>query len=171
MELAIVALTDIRGNIALEENDKLEWGSKEDKTFFRQLTTQYGTIIMGRKTFENIGRKLPNRLNVVLSSKEKIVLENGDRPDLIIFGTVHEIIRKAEEIGISKACVIGGRKVFTQFLNSGVVNKIYLTIEPVILPSYFNIFSQISSKILLKLEYSMILNENGTLLAEYKVLY
>ncbi len=169
MEIVIVALTDIRGNIAIDQNDKLEWGSKEDKTFFRQLTTQYGTVIMGRKTFENIGRKLPDRFNVVLSSKEEVVLENSQRPDLIISGTTEKILERLQHVGVSKACIIGGREVFSQFLKSGLVNKIYLTIEPVILPSDFNIFSQISSKILLKLEYSLILNENGTLLAEYKV--
>lgn len=64
--ILIAAMAD---NRAIGHNGKLPWNNPEDLGNFKRLTTG-GAIIMGRKTFESIGRPLPNRRNIVLSSQD-----------------------------------------------------------------------------------------------------
>lgn len=54
-------------NRVIGRGGKLPWNNPEDLQNFKRLTTG-GVIIMGRKTYESIGRPLPNRRNIVLSS-------------------------------------------------------------------------------------------------------
>jgi dihydrofolate reductase len=64
-KMNVIFACDEAGGIGL--NGKLPWHIPADLARFRQLTTG-GTVVMGRKTFESIGRPLPNRRNVVLST-------------------------------------------------------------------------------------------------------
>ena len=62
------------------KDNKLPWHFPEDLKFFKQLTTG-SAVIMGRKTFESIGRPLPNRKNIVLSRKAaKLGLPMPEKP-------------------------------------------------------------------------------------------
>ncbi len=54
-------------NRVIGKDGKLPWNNPEDLGNFKRLTTG-GVIVMGRKTYESIGRPLPNRRNIVLSS-------------------------------------------------------------------------------------------------------
>ncbi|MBO8161650.1 MAG: dihydrofolate reductase [Thermosipho sp. (in: Bacteria)] len=160
MHLSLIVVTDIFGGIFLKEFDPIDWGSKEDKAHFKELTSKVGTIIMGRKTFESIGKPLPNRLNIVLTHKK---IKNFDNV-IFLQGAPLEIINKLKEMKIQEAVVIGGKKVFEDFLP--YVDKIYLTIEPITLKSS----TKIDSKVFLnfKLITTNVLNENGTIVLEYK---
>lgn len=62
--ILIAAMAD---NRIIGKDGKLPWNNPEDLANFKRLTTG-GTIVMGRKTYESIGRPLPNRRNIVLSS-------------------------------------------------------------------------------------------------------
>jgi dihydrofolate reductase len=58
----------IASNGVIGGENKLLWHLPADLKYFKQLTTNH-TIIMGRKTYESIGRALPNRINIVISRK------------------------------------------------------------------------------------------------------
>ena len=60
-------------NWVIGKNNDIPWKSKEDMKYFRKVTTG-GIIIMGYKTFQSIGRKLPNRINIVINREI-----NGDK--------------------------------------------------------------------------------------------
>lgn len=62
--LKIIVATDKRGGIGID--NKLPWHLPEDLAHFKQITSGH-PIIMGRKTFDSIGRALPNRRNIVIS--------------------------------------------------------------------------------------------------------
>ena len=62
--LTLVVATDRKGGIGI--NNTLPWRLPEDLAFFKRTTSGH-TIIMGRKTFESIGRPLPNRRNIVVT--------------------------------------------------------------------------------------------------------
>lgn len=169
MFVRLLAVTDIRGIIAMDEYDKIDWSSREDKQFFKKITMSSGVIVMGRKTFESIGRKLPHRLNVVLTHQKDYNF-NGVLPDLVLSGDVKDILGKLSELGYNDISVIGGQDVFTQFINANVVTDLYLSIEPVILPSGINLFEdEISKKIELKLENIVKLNDKGTINVHYRL--
>ena len=116
--------------IALSENDRTEWTSREDKRYFKELTTGVGTIIMGRRTYESIGRTLPGRLNVVLTRNPAAYEESES---LIFRSSPPEaLIEEIEGRGIEEECLMGGARTFADFADRGLVNELHITLEPTI---------------------------------------
>ena len=66
MKLTIVAA--IAKNNVIGRNNSLPWHIPEDLRRFKELTS-VSPVVMGRKTYESIGRPLPNRLNIILTKK------------------------------------------------------------------------------------------------------
>lgn len=117
MKISLIAA--IGENRELGKDNKLLWDIPEDLKRFREKTSGH-TIIMGRKTFESIGRPLPNRTNIVVTRDV-----NYEQKGVIIVHSLEEAFRqvqnKEEEIFI-----IGGGQIFEQSI--GLADKLYLTI-------------------------------------------
>ena len=108
----IAALTQDR---VIGKGGRLPWHIPEDLKRFKQLTTEHA-ILMGRKTYESLGRQLPNRRNVVLSSREI--------PGVETYPSIPEAMRALQEQ--EKIFVVGGGKVYAQLMDRA--NLLYLTI-------------------------------------------
>ena len=91
----------------------------DDLKRFKSLTTGH-PIIMGRKTFESIGKPLPNRTNIVISRNTNIKIEG-----VIFCSSLEEALKKAKEID-ENVFVIGGGEVFRQALP--LTDKIEMTV-------------------------------------------
>tara|TARA_B100001029_G_C14936621_1_gene380786 strand:- start:264 stop:749 length:486 start_codon:yes stop_codon:yes gene_type:complete len=106
MKIILIAALD-KGRVIGSEGS-IPWNIQEDLNYFKEKTTNKA-IIMGRKTFESIGRPLPNRLNIVMTrSKEKV--------DGVITAPNKEIaIEKARDFS-SEIFVIGGEYIYKEFL-------------------------------------------------------
>lgn len=65
----IIAIAAVARDNVIGSNNSIPWHYKEDMKFFKETTTGH-TIIMGRKTFDSIGRALPGRRNIVLTRNE-----------------------------------------------------------------------------------------------------
>jgi dihydrofolate reductase len=106
---AIVAMTSQR---IIGREGQLPWHYPEDLKFFRQTTTGH-TLLMGRKTYESIGKPLPNRRNIVLSRS----LAPDSLPGVEVIQHIHQL---AELPGITtsdqKIFLIGGADLYAQFL-------------------------------------------------------
>ncbi len=103
--------------------NQLPWHLGTDLKRFRRRTEGHA-VIMGRKTFESIGRPLPRRLNIVLS-REKVADSNNlkwaDSPETaILLADNYSIINLKKEF-----FVIGGEKIYELFNN--YINKVFLT--------------------------------------------
>lgn len=97
---------------------KLLWHLPEDLKNFKKLTLN-SVVIMGRKTFESIGKPLPKRLNVVLT-KDKDFRPNN----CIVYDDIREVIRDfAEEYQVF---VIGGGEIYKQFFPH--IKRIYVSL-------------------------------------------
>ncbi len=102
-------------NRVIGKDNKLPWHFPEDLKFFKQLTTGH-TIIMGRKTYESIGRPLPNRTNFVLSRNAQ------NYPGVQTFQSLDESLR---EVKTEKVFIIGGAELYKQTIDKA--DGIYLT--------------------------------------------
>lgn len=109
------------GNRALGKDNQLIYKIPEDLKRFKDLTTGH-VIIMGRKTFESIGRALPNRMNIVVTSTPSEFSDKGVFP----VPNVREAFYLAQEKEKKEIFVIGGAKIFEQVM--GRADKLYLTI-------------------------------------------
>lgn len=116
-EINIIAA--VSENRVIGKDGKLPWHISADMKRFRELTTGY-PIIMGRKTFEGIGRALPDRPNIVITHDEQF-----EAPGCVICHSLEEAIRAAEESS-DKVFIIGGEQIFEQALD--VADRLYLTV-------------------------------------------
>lgn len=98
-----------------KEND-LPWRLPADLQYFKQ-TTMGHTIVMGRKTFESIGKPLPNRRNVILTGNKDYHHEG-----VKVIHSVDDLMSLEEE---SELFVIGGATVYEQTMN--VATRLYVT--------------------------------------------
>lgn len=102
---AIVAMAE---NRVIGYHGKIPWHLSEDLKFFKSVT--WGkAVVMGRKTYESIGRPLPGRQNIVLSRKQNIPSEK----EVIRVGDVSTVLRLCEK---REAFVIGGELVYRALL-------------------------------------------------------
>ena len=118
----IVAISD---NNAIGRNNELLWHISEDLRFFRR-TTLGCPVIMGRKTFESIGRALPKRVNIVVSR----AFNTGE--EVAVATSLEEAFKIAEETNLEQCFVIGGGQIYAQALpmaDSLIVTHVHTVIE------------------------------------------
>ena len=107
MKIHLIWAQDHNGGIGKDGN--LPWHISEDLKNFKRLTSG-STILMGRNTWESLPvRPLPERRNIVLSSKEV--------PDVEYYTSVEECVEKLDAEGTSILFVIGGSKVYRNFIH------------------------------------------------------
>ena len=114
----IVATAD---NGVIGKDNQLLWRLSADLKQFRILTTGH-SIIMGRKTFESIGKPLPNRTNIVISRQSNFDFPEGVSKANSLEKAI-EMAKNAE--GNEEIFIIGGGNVYKQALE--ITDKIYLT--------------------------------------------
>lgn len=110
-------------NSEIGKGNKLLWHIPEDLKNFKEITTGK-TVIMGRKTFESIGRPLPNRKNIVLS-------KNGDKESfeqkgIELYQNLENLIadyKNSEE----EIFIIGGEQIYRKFMQKGLVRRLYIS--------------------------------------------
>ncbi len=118
----IVAIAD---NYAIGKDNALLWHISEDLRFFKRKTLGW-PVIMGRKTFESIGRALPGRVNIVISRG----FSTGEEVE--IAGSLEEAFAIAESTNLEKCFVMGGGQIYAQALESAdrlVVTHLHVVIE------------------------------------------
>ena len=93
-------------NRVIGKNNALIWHLPADLKRFKALTTGH-VIIMGRKTYESIGRPLPNRTTVVISRQQDLKIEG-----VILAHSVEEAILKAKSISRDDIFIVGGAEIY-----------------------------------------------------------
>lgn len=135
----IVAIAD---NNAIGKDNALLWHISEDLKFFRS-TTVGCPVIMGRKTYESIGRPLPKRLNIIVSRKGYEAPEG-----VLVVDSIEKGYEVAKEQGAEKCFVIGGGQIYAQAMQIAdemVITHVHTVIEdadtyfPVIDPSIWQV--------------------------------
>jgi len=104
-------------NRLIGKNNELPWYLPADLQYFKRTTSGH-TVIMGRKTYDSIGKPLPNRKNVVITRDSHLRLEGCT--------TCTSVPEALDIIGAEEeAFVIGGAEVYKQFLP--VADRMYIT--------------------------------------------
>lgn len=129
MKTILIAAISADGKIAERvDQNSMDWTSKEDMKFFVEKTKEAGAVIMGRKTFETIGKPLKGRRTIVLSRSDFDAPEGVE----VMSDGAAQILVALEESGQESVVIAGGASVYTMFLKEGLVDELYLTVEPVI---------------------------------------
>jgi len=124
MILSIIAA--IGKNNELGKDNALLWNLPADMKHFRETTTGH-PMIMGRKTFESIGRPLPNRENIVITSDTTYTREG-----IIVVHSLEDAIERYKRSD-QEVFVIGGGRVYEDALH--YADKLYMTHVDAALPA------------------------------------
>ena len=103
-------------NRVIGNDNSLIWNLPSDLKHFKKLTTD-NSIVMGRKTYESIGRPLPNRRNIIITRQEDYEVDYCE-----VVGSLEEALLLCG----SNCFIIGGGEIYKQSIN--IADKIYLTL-------------------------------------------
>jgi len=106
-------------NRVIGRGNAIPWHLPEDFRWFKKMTTGQ-VVVMGRKTFESIGKPLPNRTTVVLTRSAEPI------PGVLTFPGFEQINREAPEIAGREIFICGGARVYAQGLPR--CSDLYLTL-------------------------------------------
>jgi len=116
----ISAIAAIGENRELGKDGRLIWHIKDDLRRLKKLTTGH-PLIMGRKTYESIGRPLPDRTNIIVTRDKHYGAEG-----CIVTHSLEEALQKAREADNEEIFVFGGAELYKQALP--LVDRLYLTL-------------------------------------------
>lgn len=175
MKITMVAVVSTNGKLTRgDDSDIHKWTSDEDKEFFSSQIAQNNLIVMGSKTYDaaKSGIKLNSRkLRIVLTrSPEKYADEQVAGQLEFSSDRLKILVRRLEKKGYQQMLLAGGGEINSLFLNEGLVDEIYLTIEPVVFGKGKPLFADGDFNADLRLISSKKLNKNGTLLLQYAVI-
>lgn len=164
MKVFIIAATTADGFIGRSGGHTADWTGGEDKKVFVRLTKQAGTLVMGARTFATIGRALPGRRNIVLTSHPESITAEGvettsESPTQLVERLSHE--------GVKALAVCGGAAVYDSFMRAGVVDEVYLTYVPIFFGQGLTLFAGELSTQLELLEDTRL--ADGSVLLHYKI--
>ena len=131
----IVAIAD---NNAIGRGNALLWHISEDLKFFRRQTIGC-PVIMGRKTFESIGRPLPHRINIVISRRD--VAPDG----VALVHSLGEAFEIAEATNLERCFVMGGGQIYAQALD--LVDKLVVTHVHIVIENADTFFPEIDPSV------------------------
>ncbi len=171
MNVFIIATQTADGFIAENSDHFTAWSSKEDKKRFVEMTKAAGVVVMGSNTFKTLPHPLKDRLNIVYTrSPEKFSALNSTASAEGVEATniaPADLIKNLAARGYTSVAICGGAEIYTLFMKSGVVSKLYLTIEPIVFGSGISLFSEpIKEKLILKDSKTL---ESGTIFLDYDV--
>jgi dihydrofolate reductase len=167
MKVFIIAALTADGYIGLDESHRAtSWTTKADKIFFVKRTKEAGTVVMGRKTFDTFGKPLKDRRLIILTSiPESITVEGVEGSN----ESAADLVARLEREGVKELAVCGGASVYTQFLEAGLVDEIYLTIMPKIFGTGVPLFGTAQDADL-ELIQSERLEDGNSVLVHYRVI-
>ncbi|MEQ8702524.1 MAG: dihydrofolate reductase [Phaeodactylibacter sp.] len=117
MILSAIVATDRKGVIG--KDDDIPWHLPADLKYFKRRTLNRH-IIMGRKTFESIGRPLPKRTNIIVTRNPFFIVSN-----CLVSNSLEQAIELARSNGEEEAFIIGGGTIYEQAMP--LIDRLYLT--------------------------------------------
>ena len=120
MEVWLIAALDRNRVIGRRDTNQIPWHLPGDLRHFREVT-DHRVIVMGRKTHASIGRRLPNRINLVLSRNPDYKASEG----CIVMPSVDAVFEFVSKLSSPSLCVIGGSAVYEAFLS--YATRLFLT--------------------------------------------
>lgn len=136
--MIIIAIAAISADGCMTKHDQRgnDFTSSKDKVFFFEALKSFDCSVFGSGTFkdtkEHILRSLtPNRLRLVLTNESNSYL-GYETPGALIFRQANplEAITELKKNGCSRCALLGDKTVFSQFLAEGLIDELWVTLEP-----------------------------------------
>ena len=165
MKTFIIAAITADGFIGRDSGHTADWTGGEDKKLFVRLTKEAGVMIMGRCTFDTIGRALPGRRTIVYTGQPasvtiKDIEATNEKPAALL--------KRLEREGNQTVAICGGASIYDLFLRAELVDEMYLTVTPRLFGKGLPLFTSTLDVSLRLLESTLL--ADGSILLHYAVL-
>jgi dihydrofolate reductase len=117
--MRISLLAALSSNNVIGRNNEVPWRLSTDLKRLKALSMGHH-IVLGRKTFESVGRPLPGRTNLVITRQEGYAPEG-----VVVVHSLEEALRIAREAGEGETFILGGAEIYAQSMH--VADRMYLT--------------------------------------------
>lgn len=170
MNCFLLAAVTADGFIGRHADDRsFDWTSAADKQFYVSQIKTADAIVMGRRSFETFTR-YPKDSRWILYTRQTEEFVNP-KPDVIMAETTQEspaeLLQRLEQEGVESVAICGGASIYTMFIKAKVVNKVFLTVEPIFFGQGIKLFSQEAETNLTLLNTKQLSEQ--TILLEYQV--
>ncbi len=164
-QFVVFVATSVDGRISLTKKTLPDWTSKEDWSFFQKSLQKFDAVIVGRNTYQAAATRLRQRTTFVLSSR----ISTSQRRGTVTFLNPARVDIKQLLKQYKRVAVLGGAMVYRTMLERGLLDELYITIEPLIFGrgQAMVIGGTITTQ--LRLISQRRLNKAGTLLLHYKI--
>lgn len=157
--------SSIDGRISLLNTHPPEWTSKEDWKFFQSSLARMDAVVVGRNIYNGVADRLRKRTTVVLTHRVKTCVRRGSVTFVNPSGVcLRDVLSPFHRVGI-----LGGGSVYMYMLNQGMMDDLYVTLEPLVFGRGNTMFSEGSDTAHMRLFSIKQLNKQGTLLLHYSV--
>ena len=169
MKVFIIAALTADGFISRNPgHSPLQWRSQGDKQFFIARTKEAKVVVMGLNTAKTSKRPMPERQNIIYAkSREELPHWQEFEGWEVTQKDPAVLVQELSERGYDQVAICGGSTIYAMFMQAGVVNTLYLTVEPVLFGQGMNLFNQEVDKRLTLVSTTKL--EDNTLLLEYGV--
>ncbi len=128
MKVILLMAMTLDGKIAKNDHHFPDWTGSADKKLFVEITKKAGVMIMGSKTFDAIGKPLPERKNIVMTrDRSRRSVGTG-----LIFTdqSPESILKNLEKMGYTEVVLAGGSIVNSLFARANLIDEIIITVAP-----------------------------------------
>ncbi len=170
--LILIAAQSLDGFIARPNQPGTDFCSDADADFLRNELKSFDSLIMGRKTYATLRERILNSntqrylRKIVTRTPANYKLDT--RPDLVEFtnATPQATLTELADRGRKKTALLGGGEIYTQYLQTGLVDELWITIEPILFGAGTPLFSAQTEQRLELISSSQL--SSDTALLKYK---
>ena len=152
------------GRISLHHRKRQMWLSEEDWVFFQAELARADAVVCGRDTYLAAAGRLRKRNTFVLTSRPKTTARRGS----VSFVNPATVDLAPLFAGMKRVAVIGGARVYREMIDAGLLDELYLTLEPLMF-GRGQVLIAPGADVRLRLLSSKRLNKRGSLLLRYKI--
>lgn len=138
MRLTLIAAQSLDGFITRHDTPGSDFASDEDRAFFRKALHGFDCCIMGGETYRTArevirATLMPERLRVVITRTPN-AFSNDSTPGKLEFTdeSPGQLIANLSQRGLQRCAILGGAQIHSLFLEAGLVDELWLTIEPLL---------------------------------------
>ena len=138
MRLTLIAAQSLDGFITRHDKPGSDFASEGDRVFFREALRGFDCCVMGAETYrvsrDTIrGTLMPNRLRLVLTRQPALFVDDAIAGKLEFVDTPPaQLAGDLSERGFQRCAILGGAQIHTAFFGAGLVDEVWLTVEPLI---------------------------------------
>lgn len=173
MKVSLAMVSSVDGRTTKGAEAGTDWASPEDQAFFRGLIHDNDAVIMGSGTYESVRsfiRPTEDKPRIILTRAPERYEEDIIVPGLEFSSEEPSVVvERLAKRGIRNVLLAGGAETNARFFEAGLVDEMYLTVEPLVFGEGLPLTSPLQKAAELALLGCERLNEQGTMLLHYRV--